>query len=543
MVKTVTLRGRRHGSIREDIMTTEITKPPQDVLEEQIASLRQKRAKVELGGGKERIDKQHASRKLTARERIDKLVDRSSFQEVGLFAKHRATLFGMADKDVPADGVVTGCARIDGRTVHLASQDFTVLGGAAGEVHCAKIADMMQLSLKTGSPFIFINDSGGARVQEGINSLAGYARVFYNNVMLSGTVPQIAVICGPCAGGAAYSPALTDFIIQTKNAQMFITGPQVIKQVTGEVVSADQLGGPAAQMNRSGVVHLIAEDDEGALQLCRRLLSFLPSNNLEDPPRHPYESSFEDDPELNRLVPQESKIGYDVREVIRRVIDYQDFFELQPGYAANVVVGFGRLQGRTVGVVASQPSVLAGALDIDASDKVAWFVRFCNAFNIPLLTFVDVPGFLPGVDQEYGGIIRHGAKILFAYSAATVPKLTVVLRKAYGGAYIAMCCKDLGADRVIAWPTAEIAVMGAEGAAEIVFRREIDAAADHQQRRQELIDLYRNAFSNPFVAAGARLVDDVIEPSQTRRYLAEALESLHTKREFRPPKKHGLIPL
>jgi methylmalonyl-CoA carboxyltransferase large subunit len=324
---------------------------------------------------------------------------------------------------------------------------------------------------------------------------------------------------------------------------MFITGPQVIKQVTGEVVTADQLGGPSAQMNRSGVVHLIAEDDEGALQLCRRLLSFLPSNNLEDPPRQPYESVLEDDPELNQLVPQESKIGYDVREVIRRVVDYQDFFELQPGFAANVVVGFGRLQGRTVGVVASQPSVLAGALDIDASDKVAWFVRFCNAFNIPLLTFVDVPGFLPGVDQEYGGIIRHGAKILFAYSAATVPKLTVVLRKAYGGAYIAMCCKDLGADRVIAWPTAEIAVMGAEGAAEIVFRREIDSAENRRQRRQELIEMYRNTFSNPFVAAGSRLVDDVIEPSQTRLYLAQALEGLHTKREFRPPKKHGLIPL
>jgi len=535
---------KRHSSEpKEDYMATETTKSPQDILEEQIASLRQKRAKVELGGGKERIDKQHASGKLTARERIDKLVDRVSFQEVGLFAKHRATLFGMADKEVPADGVVTGCARIDGRTVHLASQDFTVLGGAAGEVHCAKIADTMQLSLKTGSPFIFINDSGGARVQEGINSLAGYAKVFYNNVMLSGTVPQIAVICGPCAGGAAYSPALTDFIIQTRHAQMFITGPQVIKQVTGEVVTADQLGGPSAQMNRSGVVHLIAEDDEGALQLCRRLLSFLPSNNLDDPPRQPYESVLEDDPELNQLVPQESKIGYDVREVIRRVVDYQDFFELQPGFAANVVVGFGRLQGRTVGVVASQPSVLAGALDIDASDKVAWFVRFCNAFNIPLLTFVDVPGFLPGVDQEYGGIIRHGAKILFAYSAATVPKLTVVLRKAYGGAYIAMCCKDLGADRVIAWPTAEIAVMGAEGAAEIVFRREIDSAENRRQRRQELIEMYRNTFSNPFVAAGSRLVDDVIEPSQTRLYLAQALEGLHTKREFRPPKKHGLIPL
>jgi methylmalonyl-CoA carboxyltransferase 12S subunit len=380
-------------------------------------------------------------------------------------------------------------------------------------------------------------------VQEGIDSLAGYAKVFYHNVMLSGTVPQIAIICGPCAGGAAYSPALTDFIIQTRRAHLFITGPQVIKQVTGEVVTADQLGGPAAQMNSSGVIHLIAEDDEGAMLLCRRLLSFLPANNLEDPPRLPHESVMEDDPELNQLVPVDPKISYDVREVLRRLVDHQDFFELQPGFAANVVIGFARLQGRSVGIVASQPAVLAGVLDIDASDKVARFVRFCNAFNMPLLTFVDVPGFLPGVDQEYGGIIRHGAKILFAYSAATVPKLTVVLRKAYGGAYIAMCCKDLGADRVVAWPTAEIAVMGAEGAAEIVFRREIDAAEDRQQRRQELIDLYRNTFANPFVAAGRRLVDDVIEPSETRRYLAKALDSLHTKREFRPPKKHGLIPL
>jgi len=524
-------------------MATEAVEPVQNTIEAQIEALRQKRAEIARGGGKERIDKQHAAGKLTARERIERLVDQGTFQEVGLFARHRSTYFGMADKEVPADGVVTGCAKIDRRTVHLASQDFTVLGGAAGEVHCSKIADTMQLSLKTGSPFIFINDSGGARVQEGIDSLAGYGRVFYHNVMLSGTVPQIAIICGPCAGGAAYSPALTDFIIQTRGAQMFITGPQVIKQVTGEVVTADQLGGPAAQMNCSGVVHLIAEDDVGAMSLCRRLLSFLPSNNLEDPPRMPCESSIEDDPELNHLVPVEPKISYDVREVIKRILDYQDFFELQPGFAANVVIGLGRLQGRTVGIVASQPAVMAGVLDIDASDKVAWFVRFCNAFNIPLLTFVDVPGFLPGVDQEYGGIIRHGAKILFAYSAATVPKLTVVLRKAYGGAYIAMCCKDLGADRVVAWPTAEIAVMGAEGAAEIVFRREIDAAEDRQQRRQELIDLYRNTFANPFVAAGRRLVDDVIEPAETRRYLAQALEGLHTKREFRPPKKHGLIPL
>lgn len=524
-------------------MATEAVQEPQSTIDTQLVNLRQKRAAIEQGGGKERIDKHHAAGKLTARERIGKLVDQSSFQEIGIFAKHRSTYFGMAEKDVPADGVVTGCATIDGRTVHLASQDFTVLGGAAGETHCSKIVDMMQLSLKTGSPFVFINDSGGARVQEGIDSLAGYARVFYNNVMLSGTVPQISIICGPCAGGAAYSPALTDFIIQTRRSQMFITGPQVIKQVTGEVVTADQLGGPAAQMNCSGVTHLIAEDDEGALMLCRRLLSFLPSNNVEDPPRLPGDTSLEDDPELDHLVPSDPKVSYDVREVIKRIADHQDFFEVQPGFAANVVIGFIRLQGRSVAVVASQPAVLAGALDIDASDKVAWFVRFCNAFNIPLLTFVDVPGFLPGVDQEYGGIIRHGAKILFAYSAATVPKLTVVLRKAYGGAYIAMCCKDLGADRVVAWPRAEIAVMGAEGAAEIVFRREIDKADNPQRMRQELIDLYRSTFANPFVAAGRRLVDDIIEPAQTRRYLIRALEALHTKREIRPPKKHGLIPL
>ena len=524
-------------------MATPTVKVTSANMEERTSELRDKRARVKEGGGKQRIQKQHELGKLTARERIDKLVDRESFQEIGLFAKHRATYFGMADKDLPADGVVTGCATIDGRLVHLASQDFTVAGGAAGEVHCAKITEMMKLSMKTGSPFIFVNDSGGARVQEGIDSLAGYASVFYNNVMLSGTVPQISIICGPCAGGAAYSPALTDFIIQTKRAQMFITGPQVIKQVTGETVTADQLGGPAAQMNRSGVVHLIAEDDDGALALARRLLSFLPSNNLEDPPRLSYTLELDSNPELNDLVPTEPKVAYDIRTVLKRLLDHQDFFEIQPGFAQNVVIGFGRIQGRSVGIIANQPCVLAGALDIDASDKVARFVRFCNAFNIPLLTFVDVPGFLPGVDQEYGGIIRHGAKILFAYSAATVPKITVVIRKAYGGAYIGMCCRDLGADRVVAWPTAEIAVMGAEGAAEIVFRHEIDAAEDKGQRRDELIELYRKTFANPYVSAGRRLVDDVIEPSETRRYLALALEALHTKRELRPAKKHGLIPL
>ena len=524
-------------------MATQVAKPDHKTIEEKIADLRAQRAQVQLGGGKERIEKQHAAGKLTARERVDKLVDPKSFQEIGLFAEHRATLFGMAAKEMPADGVVTGCASIDGRLVHLASQDFTVAGGAAGEVHCDKISEMMHLSLKTGTPFIFINDSGGARVQEGIDSLSGYGRVFYNNVVLSGTVPQISLICGPCAGGAAYSPALTDFIIQTRQGQMFITGPQVIKQVTGETVTAEELGGPMAQMNHSGVVHLIAENDEEALYLCRRLLSFMPANNLEDPPRLNYDLPLEADPDLTKIVPAEAKVPYDVRNVIVRVVDHQDFLEIQSGFAPNIVVGFGRIQGRPVGIVGNQPCALAGALDINASDKASRFIRFCNAFNIPLITFVDVPGFLPGVAQEYGGIIRHGAKMLFAYSAATVPKITIVLRKAYGGAYLAMCGKDMGADRVVAWPTAEIAVMGAEGAAEIVFRREIDSADDKAARRKELIEMYREAFANPYVSAGRRMVDDIIEPAETRIYLAQALEALHTKRELRPPKKHGLIPL
>ena len=524
-------------------MANQTESPKTATMADRVSELRAKRAELELGGGKERIDKQHASGKLSARERVAKLVDRDSFEEIGLFARHRATYFGMADKELPADGVVTGCATIDGRLVHLASQDFTVAGGAAGETHSNKVAEMMGMSLKTGSPFIFINDSGGARVQEGIDSLAGYARVFYNNVMLSGTVPQISLICGPCAGGAAYSPALTDFVIQTEQGRMFITGPQVIKQVTGEVVSAEELGGPQSQMNNSGVVHLIARDDDEAIQLCRRLLSFMPSNNMEDPPRMAFNAKIKTDSDMNGVVPTDPKIAYDVRGVISRVVDYQDFLEIQPGFAANIVIGFGRLQGRPVGIVANQPCVLAGALDIDGSDKSARFVRFCNAFSIPLLTFVDVPGFLPGVDQERGGIIRHGAKLLFAYSASTVPKITVVLRKAYGGAYIAMCSKGLGADRVVAWPTAEIAVMGAEGAAEIVFRHEIDAAEDQETRRKELVNEYRETFANPYVAAGRRLLDDIIEPAETRKYLAEALEALHTKRELRPQKKHGLIPL
>lgn len=512
-------------------------------MEAQISELREKRREIELGGGQQRIAKHHAAHKLTARERIDALVDRGSFQEIGAFVRHRCTLFGMADKDVPADGVVTGCATVDGRLVHLASQDFTVCGGSAGEIHCGKIAEMMRLSLKTGSPFIFINDSGGARVQEGIDSLAGYARVFYGNVMLSGAVPQFSIICGPCAGGAAYSPALTDFIIQTKGSQLFITGPQVIKQVTGEVVTSEALGGPDAQMNRSGVTHFVADNDVEALFTCRRLLSFVPSNNMEDPPQIESDVNLECADDMNDIVPTSPKIAYDVRDVIVRIVDAFDFLEVQSNFATNIVVGFARLRGSSIGIIANQPCVQAGAIDINASDKAARFIRFCDSFNIPLVTFVDAPGFLPGVEQEYGGIIRHGAKMLFAYSAATVPKITVVLRKAYGGAYIAMCCKDLGADRVFAWPTAEIAVMGAEGAAEIVFRHEIDSAVDPSACRKEVIERYRSTFSNAYIPAQRGLVDEIIEPSDTRRHLAQALQALHSKRELRPPKKHGLIPL
>src|SRR5512142_2950135 len=512
-------------------------------MQERIAELKKHREEARLGGGADKLEKHRASGKLTARERIDALVDPDSFEETGMFAQHRATSFGMEGKDLPADGVVTGAAVVGGRAIHLASQDFTVAGGSAGEIHSTKVAESMMQSLKTGTPFVFINDSGGARVQEGIDSLSGYGKVFYTNVMLSGAVPQISLICGPCAGGAAYSPALTDFIIQTRTAQMFITGPQVIKSVTGQNVTAEALGGPEAHMTNSGVIHFIAEDDRHAAALCQKLLSFLPSNNLEDPPQVEGDRHIDPNPRLDEVVPSDIKKGYDVRQVITGVVDFGDFLEVQAGYAMNIVVGFARITGRTVGIIANQPSVQAGLLDINASSKASRFIRFCNAFNVPLVTFVDVPGFLPGVQQEYGGIIRHGAKMLFAYSAATVPKITVVLRKAYGGAYIAMCCKDLGADRVFAWPTAEIAVMGAEGAAEIVFRREIDAATDKAACRQAVIEKYRDAFSNPYVAAGRRLVDDIIEPTETRRYISRALETLAAKRELRPPKKHGLMPL
>jgi methylmalonyl-CoA carboxyltransferase large subunit len=512
-------------------------------MKERIEELLERREQIALGGGQKRIDKQHEQGKLTARERVDELVDPGSFSETGMFAAHRATLFGMADAQMPADGVVTGSGTVFGRLVHLASQDFTVAGGSAGEVHSDKVAAMMQASLKTGTPFVFINDSGGARVQEGIDSLSGYGRVFFNNVMLSGLVPQISIIAGPCAGGAAYSPALTDFVIQTRAARMFITGPAVIEQVTGEKVTDEVLGGPDAHMGSSGVTHFVAEDDTHAILIAKKLLSFLPNNNTEDPPELENDGNVEPNPRLDEIVPADGKKAYDVREVIANIVDDADFLEVQAGYAQNMVVGFARLIGRTVGIVANQPNHFSGVLDINASDKGARFVRFCNAFNIPLITLVDVPGFLPGVRQEHDGIIRHGAKMLFAYAAATVPKITVVLRKAYGGAYLAMCGRDMGADRVYAWPTAEIAVMGAEGAADVVFRREIAAAEDPAAKRAELIETYREAFATPYVAASRSLVDEIIVPSQTRRALAVALEALHTKRDLRPPKKHGLIPL
>ncbi len=512
-------------------------------MDERIEELNKRRGELAMGGGVKRIKAQHDKGKLSARERVALLLDLGSFQEQYAYAKHRCTHFGMQDKDLPTDGVVTGCGAIEGRLVHVASQDFTVAGGAAGEIHCDKIVKMMKDSLKTGSPFIFVNDSGGARIQEGIDSLAGYGRVFFNNVNLSGVVPQISLICGPCAGGAAYSPALTDFIIQTRHAQMFITGPSVIRQVTGEEVTAEALGGPQAQMGYSGVVHFIADDDNHAVQICKKLLSFLPSNNMADPPVYPYKSTIHLNERLNEIIPENSRAGYDMHDIIKGVVDHEDFLEVQSSFAPNMIVGFARIVGRPVGIVANNPLHNAGVLDINSSDKASRFVRFCNAFNIPLVTLVDVPGFMPGIEQEYGGIIRHGAKMLFAYSSATVPKITIVCRKAYGGAYLAMCGKDLGTDRVAAWPTAEIAVMGAEGAAGIVFRKEIEAAEDKEARRSELIESYRETFSTPYMAASRSMVDDIIEPAETRRYLAMALESLTTKRELRPEKKHGLIPL
>jgi len=514
--------------------------------ESKIEKLRIEKQRLCLGGGEKRIEKQHKIGKLTARERLAYLYDEDSFQESNLFMKHRCTNFGMEKKEMPGEGVVTGVGMIDSRPVYAASQDFTVAGGSVGEANAKKIQNAMDNALMTGDPFIFINDSGGARIQEGVDALSGYGGIFYRNVKMSGVVPQISIVAGPCAGGAAYSPALTDFIIQVRHkGQLFITGPNVIKQVTGEVITAEQLGGVESHANYSGVVHFVAEDDIEAIALAKRLLSFLPSNNMEDPPyfRCDEIDQIVDDELLNSIVPDDPKKAYDMHEIIAKIVDCGDFLEIQEHFAPNIIIGFARLMGRTIGVIANQPKFKAGVLDIDSSDKSSRFIRFCNAFNIPIVTFVDVPGFMPGVDQEFGGIIRHGAKMLFAYSAATVPKITVVVRKAYGGAFLAMCSKDMGADRLFAWPTAEIAVMGAEGAVNVLYRKDLEASDNPDELRKKLTDDYKNKFANPFVAASRGYIDDIIEPSETRAVLVNCIEILKAKREVRPQKKHGLIPM
>ncbi|HSQ75804.1 MAG TPA: carboxyl transferase domain-containing protein [Bacteroidota bacterium] len=507
--------------------------------------LKEKNAHVNLGGGPERLEAQHKAGKMTAHERLHLLYDNGFYDELFRFVRHHSTSFGMASKDLPADGVVTGLGAIGGRLVYASSQDFTVMGGSVGLMHAWKICEIMDMALKAGAPYVSINDSGGARIQEGVDSLEGYGRIFYHNTLLSGVVPQISVIAGPCAGGAAYSPALTDFIVMVKGTgQMFIAGPEVIKEATGENITAEELGGALAQAAHSGNVHFIARDDADAIEIVQRLMSYIPNNNTEDPPFHGTgDLTLTEDDGLNRVVPDDPRDPYNMFDILQMVFDPGSIFEVHSHYAKNIIVCFARLNGRVVGIVANQPAEKFGAIDIDASDKASRFIRFCNAFNIPLVTFVDVPGFLPGVEQEFGGIIRHGAKMLFSFSAATVPKISLVIRKAYGGAYLAMCAKALEADRVAAWPTAEIAVMGAEGAVNVLYRSDIKSAADPRARRRELIDEYRIQFSNPYQAAQQGMVDAVIEPKRTRAYLSVALESLRNKRDLRPQKKHGLIPL
>jgi acetyl-CoA carboxylase carboxyltransferase component len=530
----------RMATTDKDVETAKTT-----TVEERIDELRKRRKAALTPGGRDAAAKQHDRGKLTARERVQLLMDKGSFVETDPFAVHRAHEFGMDRKRPPGDGVVTGYGTVGGRKIFVASQDFTVFGGSMGEVHAQKVCKVMDLAIATGAPFVQINDSGGARIQEGAASLAGYGFIFERNVRASGVIPQISVIMGPCAGGAVYSPAITDFTFMVKEtSHMFITGPDVIKTVTGEEVTFEELGGAMTHSGKSGVASSIGEDDEDVLNRVRYLLSFLPSNNLEDPPAY----ATTDDPDrvddgLTHLVPDRAQEPYDMHEVIRRVVDDGEFLEIFPLWAMNIVVGFARLDGRTIGIVGNQPKVIAGTLDIDASEKASRFVRFCDAFNIPILTFVDVPGFLPGTEQEYGGIIRHGAKLLYAFAEATVPRMTVITRKAYGGAYLVMNSKHLRADVSFAWPTAEIAVMGAEGAVNVVFKKEIEKAADPDARRQELIREYRDKFSTPYAAAERGFIDDVIEPAETRPRLIKALRMLSTKRETIPARKHGNIPL
>jgi len=515
------------------------------VLKELLRDLRQRRKLVSEGGGREKTEARHKKGQLTARERIATLFQQGTFQEVGRLITHRARGFGMSDKVIPADGVVVGTGYVDGRQVATFSQDFTVSAGTLGQMHAEKMVKVMEYALKMGIPLVAFKDSGGARIQEGVDALSGYGRVFYNNVLLSGVVPQIAIIAGPCAGGAAYSPALMDFTIMTReNAFMFITGPQVIKAVTGRNVTMDEVGSSSVHASVSGNAHFVAEDDQHAIELACRLLSFLPSNNTEDPPHQPFEDmDLGDDEEMEHLIPEDSSDPMDVRLIINRLVDNEDFLEVHAAWAQNIIVGFARVEGIVVGLVANNPNVKAGALDIDASDKAAKFIRVCNVFNVPLVTLVDVPGFLPGIDQERGGIIRHGAKMLFSYASATVPKVTIILRKAYGGSYLAMCSQEMGADFVYAWPTAQIAVMGAEGAVNILYNKEIKAADNPKALAAELTEQYKHEVASPYLAASKGYITDVIEPAETRSTLALALRKSLAKRELRPPKKHGDIPL
>lgn len=517
-------------------------------IQDKIKELMDMRAKARLGGGEKRIESQHKKGKYTARERIDMLLDEGSFEEFDMFVSHRTVDFGLDKKHYLSDGVVTGYGTIDGRLVYVFSQDFTVFGGSLSEMYAQKICKVMDKAMKVGAPIIGINDSGGARIQEGVKSLGGYADIFQRNIMASGVVPQISAIFGPCAGGAVYSPALTDFTIMSKGTSyMFVTGPKVVKTVTGETVTDEELGGPNVHATKSGVSHFVADDEQEGILLIRKLMSYVPQNNLEDPP-----VSICDDPidrlddKLNEIIPETSNKPYDVKEVIHSIVDYNEFLEVQRSYAPNIITGFAKFNGHSVGIVANQPSYLAGVLDINASRKAARFVRFCDAFNIPIVTLVDVPGFLPGTAQEYGGIILHGAKLLFAYGEATVPKITIILRKAYGGAYDVMSSKHLRGDINYAWPVAEIAVMGPRGAIEVLHAKELKEIEDEQERVKFVNEKeaeYKNKFANPYVAAKYGYIDDVIEPRNTRFRVIRALQMLSTKKDSNPPKKHSNIPL
>ena len=514
-------------------------------IDQRLEELESMRRQSRLGGGQDRIDQQHRRGKLTARERLERLMDEGTFHELDPFVTHRITDFGLGDRRPLGDAVVTGYGKVEDRQVFAFAQDFTVMGGSLSEVVSQKICKVMDLAAKAGCPVVGLNDSGGARIQEGALSLAAYGDIFLRNTLYSGVVPQITVIVGPAAGGAVYSPAITDFIFMVKDiGQMYITGPDVIMAVTGEQVSHEELGGAAAHATRSGVAHFVCETEEECINEVRHLLSYLPGNNMDDPPEDPADDPADRiEPDLRYTVPEDPSRPYDMRDVVHKVVDHEEFMEVHHNYAPNIIVGFARMNGKPVGIVGNQPAYLAGVLDIDASVKAARFVRFCDCFNIPLVTFVDVPGFLPGVTQEYGGIIRHGAKLIFAYAEATVPKVSVITRKAYGGAYIVMSSKHLRSDVNLAWPGAEIAVMGADGAVNIIYREQISGSEDPDSARQELIDEYKERFTTPYIAASRGFLDDVIDPAETRPQIIRALEMLQTKSDNLPPKKHGNIPL